>query len=303
MQRIVLLAVFICVLSACGNEAVTVEHGIAGTNRVSFPVGKRPGDLVTVTTVLPDVEARKLGRMALEWVGTISGDPALSGTNLPSSIVLHYTGSLYRLFYSLGIAMTPAVQVDLFRCGLLEECWQDWQKRRTDYWKKRFASFPDDRLDPFQIEEIRSLFRERGMTPAQTKDSTAWGTAFLLREILFVSVQEFMTRPWRYYQQKDLDSPFFRVVVMPESLEFTRFLVSRFGKDRLVKAARNDYSKENWKKAFGEEVNETEETFTKGIESRVFPPVYRDREFSNRLCSLLKFYNTATKATLFKGQS
>ena len=90
------------------------------------------------------------------------------------------------------------------------------------------------------------------------------------------------------------------MVTICETREFTKFLIQRYGLKNVIKFGMLDYSKENFKKVFDNEINEVEEIFTKSIESMQFNSIFYDKGFIDKLSNNLQLYNTTTKPVLFK---
>ncbi len=122
---------------------------------------------------------------------------------------------------------------------------------------------------------------------------------FTLREIYFISIQELIERPFLYYNSRYSQDIFFKTIVIPETYTFYRYLKSIYPTSKIFKIAQSTYNKQSWKKATGEEINESEKNYTDEIEKSHFPHIDSQTNFTRRLNQILKIYHTTTKKTLF----
>ncbi|MCX7821661.1 MAG: hypothetical protein N2258_08330 [Brevinematales bacterium] len=187
----------------------------------------------------------------------------------------------YTLFFQLGDNFYSFLKNDLIRFGLIEIEWLKLKKELNDKGYFRITE-----IDNFIMSQIQEKNK---------KEIYKYAINYLAKENLFVSIQEFFDRPYRYFNLNELDTIFMRLVILPESKEFTEYLIKKFGKNKVIKFAQSEYSKEKWEKFFGEKINDFEEEFFKYIENYKFP-----KNFNKDFEALIALYNKNSKKTLFK---
>lgn len=189
---------------------------------------------------------------------------------------------LYTLFFKLGNNFYGYMKNDVIRFGIIEAEWLNFQKELKQN-------------EIFRINEIDGYLIKNNFSEKDKKDLYKYAVNYLAKENLFVSIQEFFDRPYRYFNINELDTIFMRLVILPESKEFTEYLIKKFGRKKVIQFAKIEYTKENWQKFFGEKINDFEEEFFKYIENYKFSKKYNS-EFEN----LIAIYNKNSKKTLFK---
>ncbi|MEJ5283970.1 MAG: hypothetical protein ACP5Q5_01950 [Brevinematia bacterium] len=187
----------------------------------------------------------------------------------------------YSLFFKLGNNFYGYMKNDVIRFGMIESEWLNFQKELKQN-------------EIFRINEIDSYIKNN-FSEKDKKDLYKFAVNYLAKENLFVSIQEFFDRPYRYFNINELYTIFMRLVIIPESKEFTEYLIKKFGKNKVIQFSKKEYTKENWQKSFGEKINDFEEEFFKYIENYKFSKNYNS-EFEN----LIAIYNKNSKKTLFK---
>jgi hypothetical protein len=210
---------------------------------------------------------------------------------------ISYSDDYYRLFYSIGVHMLSDWKNDLLKYGIIEI---EWEKLLYKF-KNQFRDIdPADEYGRFfRIGEIDDLLRTR--LPSKDFDQIyPFTVRFHIKEITFISIQEFYSRQARYYSPDYIENPFTRMIVIPESVEFTRYILNRFGKTRLLLLSSTEYTSDNWKNLTDEKISETELDFSRRMENYPFYGTFTDTMFTNELYSILKIYNKNTKQTLFR---
>ncbi len=188
----------------------------------------------------------------------------------------------YTLFFKLGNNFYGFMKNQIIKFGIIE---MEWLNFKHNIKENQIC----------RIKEIDNYLNKNNFSEKDKKDFYKYAINYLARENLFVSIQEFFDRPYRYFNLKELDTIFMRLVILPESKEFTEYLIKKFGRKKVIQFAKSEYSKENWEKFFGEKINDFEEEFFKHIENYKFSKNY-DANFEN----LIATYNKNSKQTLFK---
>jgi len=215
------------------------------------------------------------------------------------TIQLEYKGDLYSLYFEIGTFVLSQFQNDLFKYGIIEIEWNEVLKKLLKKQGQRYPQLKEIREKFFMIPDIDGLLKKYKLEEKELREVYAYTVRFLLKEIYFVSLQEIFSRPKRYYRLEEINTYFYRVVIMPETIEFVRYVLGKFGRGKMVELSYRDFSKEDWKKITGEEIHETELDFTKQIEGKNFSGVYNNEQFVNEMDGYLKLYNSTTKKVLF----
>lgn len=198
-----------------------------------------------------------------------------------------YESDNYRLFYSIGLHILSDWKNDLLKYGVIE---MEWKKMNSG----------DAGSSDFRINDVDDVLKKYRIKPGESSMLNTYVVNFLLKEISFVSIQEFLSRPDRYFNQGELDNVFTRMTVIPESEEFTRYILNKFGKPVLLNLAESRFSNDAWAKMTDEKINETEGAFSRSIENYNFNGIFTNSVFTNELYGTLKLYNKNTKKTLFR---
>lgn len=216
------------------------------------------------------------------------------------TVYLESDTNYYRLFFQFGTAALSDWKNEVLKYGWLQSQWLSLLNGSgggKGILKRMFQSEP---LSDIRIDDIRSYFHSNSLAVNEEPDIYPYAVNYLLREIYFVSIQEILSRPSRYLTVREIDDTFCQMVMLPEVTEFTRYVNKKFGAQKLAEAGREEYSKEGWKKLFGEEMHDTEGDFSKNIEKRSYSGRFADHDFTEKLDDLFKVMNKMTKPTLFK---
>jgi hypothetical protein len=210
-----------------------------------------------------------------------------------------YSDDYYRVFYSIGFHLLSDWKNDLFKYGIIEI---EWEKLLTKL--KMDLFYKNDDLTNeyrrfFRVGEIDDLLSSHSAYK-EYEQIYPYTIRFHLKEITFISIQEFYSRQARYYSPDYVESLFTRMTVIPESVEFTRYILKRFGKSRFLLLASTEYNSDNWEKITDEKISETEENFSRSMENYPFNGIFRDALFTNQFYNVLKIYNKNTKQILFR---
>ncbi len=204
----------------------------------------------------------------------------------------------YDLYYQLGGQYFKDYKNAALLMGMLQKIWIDISL------DNKYSVFISHKVLPLKyyiigIEEFDTLFKKYSLDEQGFRDLYEYVNKYLLEQILFVSVQELMESPYKYFQGSFYKSIFTHAVILPEMTEFYSYILRIYGKRRVLNCMSVEYSRENWKKIFHEEINETENNFRIQIEDQKYEGIYNNPQFLEELNVLLKLYNTSTKATLF----
>jgi hypothetical protein len=210
------------------------------------------------------------------------------------------TPDYYRLFFTTGDRYFADYKNTPIIYGILQLEWESILNSRINRNDPVSVMLRRERYNTIRIKDFQNLFARNHINRQDLTKVFPYINLFTLREVLFISVQEIMERPSRYVGTRHIDTIVFNVVIIPEITEFTRFLVRKFGRRRVIRFAREEYSVAGWKKAFGEEINETEAQFADYIEDMEFDGIFKNQSFINEFEELLKLYNTITKDSIFK---
>ena len=112
--------------------------------------------------------------------------------------------------------------------------------------------------------------------------------------------EEIQERPLRYLDPLEADRIFQQVLILPECVEFTRYIRGKFGQDLLYRLARTPFTREDWQRITGESFSETEAAFASRAEEQKFDGLLADSSVTAGLDSLLSTCNRLTKSSLFK---
>ncbi len=207
---------------------------------------------------------------------------------------IQYSTNYYQVFYSIGIHVLSDWKNDLLKYGIMEI---EWDKMITSLDKDRIFK---ESGGFFRVKEIDDLLSGANAVPAYYREIYPFTIRFHLKEVTFVSIQEFISRQARYYSPDEIEDQFARMTVIPESAEFTRYVLNKFGFKRFVLLACAEYSGDSWKKITDEKINETERMFAESIENYPFYGIFSDQEFTNKFYMALKNCNKNTKKNLFR---
>ncbi len=210
-------------------------------------------------------------------------------------LVLEAESNVYRLFFSIGGYCLSDWKNEVLKQGLIQTEWNQWLLDKDD-----LGFLAQEKNRPVRIDDFENFFVEFKWKESDQIQIYPYLVYYLLKEVLFVSIQEFLARPERYYNINEIDSVFSQMVILPESAEFFKFILKKYGKAMAVKLGKSSYSPEEWKRLSGEEMHDMEEEFTKSLENHDFKGVYQDQVFLKKLNDLLRIYNKMTKPTLFR---
>ncbi len=214
---------------------------------------------------------------------------------LPSETVqVGFDGNLYRLFMTLAVYATQDMKNDLIRYGLIQNEWREWVETSSDEAARK------ERTGMFRNPELDAWIGGNCADRSDREQVYPFAVSYLLREILYVSVQEFLSRPARYFNLREIETPFLQLVSLPESAEFAAYLKGKYGPGKTLAASRTEFSAAAWKGIFGEDIHETEADFSSIAENRRYRGALSDplrvREFER----LLKLFHRTTKPALFR---
>ena len=302
MPKINLCLAAAFVLFSCGARSAgefsyrTVEkENKIFIERKAYP-GKTAFEVTFISSDVPLKTAAEFCIGSLERFMELSApyDPSLGTVRIgPES-------DLYRVYFQLGAFSLPEFKNGLLKTGFLQSRWRKWADdvgKKTDgvslYLQK-------EKYNMFRVPELDGLLSRYCDEDADIRQVYPYAVSYLLKQILFVSLQEILSRPYRYDRPGEVSSAFSQIVTVPESLVFTDYLTEKFGFGRTLKAAKTEFSTNSWKKAFGEEFHDTEADFTTKLESRAYGGAFDNAEFRAKLDELLEMYNRSTKSTLFR---
>ncbi|MGA2141615.1 MAG: hypothetical protein ABSG94_04245 [Brevinematales bacterium] len=257
------------------DQKISVIRGNSVTPVLEAMYKGSPGDLRSYTVFIDKSLAR-----FYKYLGA-------STVNGGITYRIPYESDNYRLFYSIGLHLLSYWKNDLLKYGVIE---MEWEKMDSGDSGSRY----------FRISDVDDVLKKYRMKPGESSMLNAYAVNFLLKEISFVSIQEFLSRPERYFNQGELDSVFTRMTVIPESEEFTLYILKKFGKPVLLSLAESRFSNDGWSKMTDEKINETEGAFSRNIENYNFNGIFTNSVFTNELYGALKLYNKNTKKTLFR---
>lgn len=294
MKNVLLLIITAGIFSACKRPSYQWEYDTvqqAYNCEAGFAlIIESPSSDQFETVVWPFIQA-----MLMEWraVYPLPQNPVVLRQDLTEP-------DLYDLLFRLGGAYFQNAPNQALVMALLQDCWIRLGKHpryKAMLWQKILAR---QRHLLVRIPDFEKLFARYQLDTVSLLEVYAYINLYLLDEIYFVSVQELMSRPYRYFHDSFYSSIFSQVVILPEMYGFYQYLYKQYGTRRLMKALRTSYSPDAWMKIFGEGVNETEDGFRRSIENTTFRIFTAQPALKSELDSLLKLYNTTTKATLFK---
>lgn len=218
---------------------------------------------------------------------------------MPESASFNADKDYYRLFFTVCYYATVEYQNDLLRFGLIEYLWQKAFLHRSAL--SLFVKSDTDTLSerPYRIGDLDNLFAKHSIRRSDIELAYPYTVHYLLKKVLFVSLQEFNSRPARYFNLAELDTYFSRMVALPESMEFVRYLTQRFSLKKVLKLMETPFNGDIWEKELSEKINETEAAFAKTLENKSFTGVYASGPFKDALDQYLELYNKTTKPTLF----
>ncbi|MGC8765061.1 MAG: hypothetical protein ACP5QT_04170 [Brevinematia bacterium] len=210
---------------------------------------------------------------------------------VPSSSKEIKYSSPYVLFFEIASSYYNELKNLALKYGIIE-C--DWFMFRNRFLKK-----DNESKKIFRIDELDNFAIKHSLSEREKSELYKFSVNFLLSETIFVSIQELFERQYRYFSINELEMPFSRLVIIPEVKEFAEFMIEKFGRRRVIDFARTEYSKENWKRFFGEAVNDIEEEFSKRIENYKFSSFFYTED-GEKLKQLFSLYNKNSKTILFK---
>jgi hypothetical protein len=220
---------------------------------------------------------------------------AVSGT-----VRIGPAADLYQVYFQLAAFSMPEVKNDLIRYGLIQSSWRKWVRESETKNDTVSIALRDWKYNVFLAEDFNDLFRSFNAGQSDLDQVYPYAVSYILKEILFISLQEMLARPARYYNPREYGSIFCQMVTLPEAVAFTEYLTAKYGKDRVLKMAKTSFSTNSWKSLTGEFFHDTEGDFTAGLEKKEFQGIYQDARFREKLDELLKTYNKMTKSTLFR---
>lgn len=263
--------------------------------RKAYP-GKTAFEVTFISADVPLKTAAEFCVGSLERFMELSApyDPSLGTVRIgPES-------DLYRVYFQLGAFSLPEFKNGLLKTGYLQSRWRKWVIESRDKNDDVSIYLKKEKHNMFRVPELDDLLSRYCDKDADIGQVYPYAVSYLLKQILFVSLQEILSRPYRYDRPGEVSSAFSQIVTVPESLVFTDYLTEKFGSGRTLTAAKTEFSTNSWKKAFGEEFHDTEADFTSKLESRTFGGAFVNAEFRAKLDELLELYNRSTKNTLFR---
>ncbi len=211
-----------------------------------------------------------------------------------------FNSDYYSFFYTIGTYLFADWKNELLKYGVIEIEWADLIKDLKNNKNLQNGPLTNEFSQIFKIKEIDDVLMKYQLSDDDLRQVYAYTVNYLLKEITFVSIQEFYSREERYFNLSELENIFTRIVIIPESEEFTRYLIGKYGKNTVIKLAGFEFNNDNWQKTVGEKINDTEGDFSKEIENYSFKDIFKDQYFMRDLNKYLKLYNKTTKQTLFK---
>jgi hypothetical protein len=294
--KFICLFLFSLLFLSCSNNTLEIKQNGAGYKILVYSGLKKPIYEIDCNTSYE--ETKKVSGFTEKTLKLFEkiyrNRPASRKPGQPAgetdAIIIDFNNDYRRLFFSLGIYSLYDFKNDLIKFGLIQREWKGLIS----------GSINNEKYGIIPIRDFQDLFTDYKLNGTDLSQLYPYMVNYLLKEILFVSIQEVLERPGRYLTENELGTVFCEVVVLPETVEFTDYLVKKFGYDRVFKIAKVEYSKQSWKSILGEEINETEEYFSKEIKSRKYNGLYENKEFTDKLDAFLKLYNKITKPTLFR---
>jgi len=202
----------------------------------------------------------------------------------------------YQLFFEIGDNLYYNWKNILLKTGIIENEWFIFLNKYHD----KLEILKKEKNNIFRLYEIDNFLAGIDKGGLAKVEAFKYSVKFLLRENLYTSMQEFFSRPNRYFKSSEIESIFYRMVVIPEVLEFTRYLIKKFGKKKVIDLAQNYLATEKWKLILGEEINDIEAEFSKYIENYKFKLFSPGSNYVNEFEKLIITYNRNTKEVLFK---
>lgn len=207
---------------------------------------------------------------------------------------------LYRIFFQLGVFSLSEMKNSLMRMGFIQSEWRKWTEESGGRNDSVSALLDAQKNDLFRIAEFRELVTAYCTNREDRDQVYSYAASYLLKQVLFISLQEILARPYRYDQPREAGSVFSQVVILPETVAFNAYLEGKFGRTRTLMASKAEFTTNHWKRTIGEDFHDTEADFASRLEDREYKGVFLNRDFRDRLDSLLEVYNKMTKSTMFR---
>lgn len=302
MLRVVLSLTAALLLLSCGVRSgkefvyrIDEKENKIAIERSAEP-GKTAFEVVFVSTNIP------LKTAADFCIGTLERFMELSRPYDPAqgTVRIGPEKDLYRVFIQLGAFSLPDLKNGLLRTGFIQSQWRKWIGESAGKNDNVSQLLNNEKYDLFRITEFRELLSQYCTNQTDLEQVYPFTVSYLLKQVLFISLQEILSRPYRYDQPREADSVFSQLVTIPEALTFTAYLTEKYGAKRALLTAKKEFSTNSWKQYVGEEFHDTEGDFTARLEDREYKGVFQNAEFRGKLEELLKIYNSTTKSTLFK---
>jgi hypothetical protein len=302
MLRISILCLLSALLLSCGfspsgDYTFQLDHAQRKIRIYHKSTPQKLSFEVTVLTNLGDIETT--AGFCLAALGKFrafsTAYDAASGT-----VRIGPAASWYEIYFQLAVFSMPEIRNDLIRYGLIQTEWRKWIRDSERINDPVSLALRDWKYNLYLEDDMAELFRLSGCEWSDLDRMYPYEVSYLLKQILFISLQEMLSRTARYYNPREFGSIFSQLVTLPEAVAFTGYLTAKYGMDRTMKLARTTFTTNSWKSLTGEFFHDTEGDFTKGLEKIKFTGKFQDAEFRARLDESLKIYNQMTKSTLFR---
>ncbi len=208
--------------------------------------------------------------------------------------------SLYDLLFILGGKYFSDYQNQALVVGMLQDRWATILMEHNNF-PDEIASYLDQEwYNIIMIKDFKDLLSSEKVTRKDVEEIYKYLNLYLLDQVYFVSLQEVMERPYRYFHPEFFRSYFSQIVILPELRFFYSYINKKYSRNRIKNLMKQKYGVEEWEKNTGEQIHEVEDGFRKSIETQKFTFLDDNQSFKVKLDALLKLYNTTTKSTLFK---
>lgn len=295
IRSMVLISVLIS-LTACGSKSyLAVFEGEAGKNPVvRVDLSGKP--YLRVCNLPSGMTPEDAGNFLIQAMQVLRKNGLSGGIQ---DVPVIQAAAYYPMFFNLARLETSGLKNEVLRVGLIQQAWMELVS--LSYTEASLASFRKSEGYAYvQIPEISRHMESYTVPPSEAAQIYDYMNAYLLKEVLFVSLQEFTDRPSRYFADTDLSTPFSQVVIIPECAAFSGFMRSRIGNSRLLKLASKPFKPETWKSIAGEEINESESAFTHEMEGKSRTGIFNNPSWLSELNRWLSVYHRMTKPTLFR---
>ncbi|NPV00081.1 MAG: hypothetical protein HPY53_01750 [Brevinematales bacterium] len=273
-----------------------------GHKTVHDPLKK---SIIVGTTPSVEIHYVSAPEIALTYAEFFEGMIAVWNGYSPSKagniiIELGENPELYTAMFKAGTDYFAALDNKAVIFGIIQ---YEWEKRVLDsFTHDDFISqlLKSQQYRIIRIRDFEVLFQKFQLTRKEMDQVYRVICRYLYQQVLFISVQELMDNDPRYFNIQELDQVFSQAVTLPQMADFVRFVVERYGKDRLVEFGKVPFSTDKWSELFGEPLNNIEEEYSYEIQKAGIDGIYTNSEFGAWFGKVLALYNTTTKDTLFQ---